>query len=53
MIDPCQVPLVIVRPPSVDELPPKAIAVEPMVIELFASWLLGIALVPNAPVVLL
>ena len=42
-----------VRPVSVVELLPRAIAVLPTVIELFCSWLLGMLLVPNSPVVLL
>ena len=42
-----------VRPAMVVAVPPRAIPVEPTVIELFASCAFGIALVPNSPVELL
>ena len=42
-----------VNPAIVVAVPPKATPVEPIVIELFASCELGIALVPNSPEVLL
>ena len=38
------------NPLNVVILPPRATPVPPIVIELLASWELGIALVPNSPV---
>lgn len=40
-----------VRPAIVVAVPPKETFVEPIVRALLASWLFGIALVPNSPLV--